>query len=195
MPLDPSAFPRQLRHWALHCSLNALPSFIIACLVLHLWEEPKAIAAMVAAVCTFIVLYATLTSFDGPFSDPEHPLHRAMKTGTRIRAVISLVSVPLALLDGVFLLPDFWCGYYAAALVNVAAVFAGSPGDVFDMDRSNGDSSGFFATFAVTMVEGLILSFLLMMISFFALLFIHAKDRRKGRLRQGQGLPVRSGER
>lgn len=195
MQLDLSALPRQFRHWALHCSLNALPSFIIACMALQLWKHPPAIGAMLAAVCTFILLYTFITSLRGPFSDAAHPLHRAMKIGTRIRAILSLISVPVALSDGILILPDFWCGYIAAILVNQVAMFAGSQHPIFDMGSDSGDRAEFFPTFAVTMVEGLILSFLLLMVSFFALLFIHARDRRKARLIQGDALPVHSAKR
>jgi hypothetical protein len=39
--------------------------------------------------------------------------------------------------------------------------------------------SGFVQIYATTMLEGLILSFLLLMISFFALIILQARDRRK----------------
>ena len=48
-------------------------------------------------------------------------------------------------------------------------------------DPQNGDFV-FLPVFATTMLEGFILSFLLLMISFFAVLFLQMRDRRRGSL-------------
>lgn len=177
MTPDPAVLLRQLRHWSLHCSLNALPSFIIAGITLRLWQRPAATAAMLAAIATFIVLYTVLTSLPGPLSRQDHLLARSLKLGTRIRAIVTLVSLPLLATDGgIVLTPDLWCGFAAMIGVRQIARLLGYPTDLFESDPSQ---ASFHLVFAVTLLEGLILSFLLLMISFFALVFLQIRERRK----------------
>lgn len=174
-----AVFPRQLRFWSLHCLLNALPSLAIALGWLGLWQSPAAIAAMFSAIATFILLYATLTSLPGPLAESDHVLARALRLGTKIRTWISVVSlfvVPAGLL--VMITPDYWCGLAAITVVNGTARFFGADAMFFnpDMGRSTAD---FIPVYVTTLTEGFLLSFLLLMISFFALLAVQAKDRRR----------------
>lgn len=179
MPLDTSAPPRQFRYWATHSSLNALPSFIIACKVLGLWKQPVAIAAMLCAVATFIAGFTLVTSLRGPLSDPSHLLHRSIRVGAKIRMAISAISIPIALTDAILLLPDFWCGFVAVNLTNGVLGWLGSPTGLINPDPDDTQQTSFFAVYASTMVEGLILSFGLLMISFFALVVLQFRERRK----------------
>lgn len=180
MTFDPAVFPRQLRYWSLHCLLNAGPSLGIALGFLGLWKFPSAVAAMFAAIATFIVLYSVITSLRGPFTDPNHILSRALKLGAKIRAWISGISL-LALPTGflVMFTPDLWCGMLSINLVNMAARFFGASGPVFRPDASGARTAGFLPVFATTMLEGFILSFLLLMIAFFSLIVLQMRDRRK----------------
>lgn len=174
-----TAFPRQLRYWTLHCLLNALPSLGIALFWLELWKHPSAVVAMFAAIATFIVLYAALTSLPGPLADRDHLLSRALRLGAKIRAWLSVMSLAL-LPTGVLMLftPDYWAGLMAITLLNAAANFLGSTEPFFDGDTAS-NTAGFFPVYATTLLEGFILSFLLLMISFFALIVLQARDRRK----------------
>lgn len=177
MTPEPAILLRQFRHWSLHCSLNALPSFLIAGITLRLWQRPAATAAMLAAIATFIVLYTVLTSLPGPLSRQDHLLARSLKLGTRIRAIVTAVSLPLIAVDGgIAFTPDLWCGF--AAMIGIAQIarLLGYPADLFESDPSQ---ASFHLVFAVTLLEGLILSFLLLMISFFALVFLQIRERRK----------------
>lgn len=88
-----TVFPSHLRHWAIHCALNSSPNFCIALVFLNLWKSPFAVAAILCAISTFILL--------------------------------------------------------------------------------------FLPVYITTMVEGFILSFILFMISFFAVIFVQARDRRR----------------
>ena len=118
-------FLRQLRYWSLHCSLNALPSLGIALAYLGLWKNPEGVAAMLAAIATFIFLYATLTSLRGPLSNPAHVVSRSLKVGTKIRSWISagsLLSLPLG--PAMFFMPDFWCGFLSV-YIRIRAMPAG----------------------------------------------------------------------
>lgn len=174
-----SNFPRQLRYWALHCILNALPSLGIALGWAQLVRSPAATAAIFTAIATFILLYATLTSWITPVADKSRLLFRSLDLGLRIRAVISVFSLfGLWDKDHLIFLPDIWCGLAAAFSIDWL-------GRRFGFERINlngrqpGSVSGFFQIYATTMLEGFILSFLLLMISFFALIILQAKDRRK----------------
>jgi hypothetical protein len=173
MTLDRDALPRQFRHWLLHCGLNALPSFIIALGWLQLWKKPQAILAMLAAIACFVVLYSVLTSLRGPLSRPDHLFARSLRLGTRIRAVISVFSLPaLATEGGMMFTPDFWCGFLSVAAVNAGTQALGHT-------PAKPPAGGFPTIFATTLLEGIILSFLLLMISFFALVALQIRDRRR----------------
>ncbi len=179
MTFDPAVFPRQLRYWSLHCLLNAAPSLGIALGWLGLWKSPSAVAAMFTAIATFILLYATLTSLRGPFTDPTHILARSLRLGAKIRAWISGISI-LILPTGIFMAftPDYWCGLLSIALLNGAGRFLGMTGPFFTPNPDSA-TANFLPVFATTLLEGFILSFLLLMISFFALIFLQMRDRKK----------------
>lgn len=179
MPIDLEALPRQLRYWTIHCSLNALPSFVIACKVLEMWRQPIAIAAMLSAVATFIVGYTLVTSLRGPLSDSSHILSRSVRVGTKIRMTISIISVPLGFSDAIGILPDFWCGFFAVQLTNVILPYVGYSSGLIDLNGNNAIQKSFLPVYTSTMIEGLVLSFGLLMISFFALIALQIRDRRK----------------
>jgi hypothetical protein len=177
MKLDPAVLRRQFRHWSLHCCLNALPSFIIAVVHLKRGQRPTAIVAMLAAIATFVLLYTVLTAIPGPLAREDHLLARSLKLGTRIRAFLTVVSVPMLLGEaGTVFTPDFWCGVAAIFGINTIGQLLGHPTDMVDFGPGH---AGFLPVFAVTLLEGFILSFLLLMISFFALVFLQVRERRK----------------
>ncbi len=176
-----ATFPRQLRYWALHCCLNALPSFAIALAFLKLWEKPFGIAAMLCGIATFIILYALITSLVIPLANEKHILSRSLRLGTKIRAWISGLSVGVLLLSlgqGMMLVPDFWCGWLSIAILHAITSKIGYGMNHFDVSGS-GSFDNFFTVYATTVLEGFILSFILLMISFFAILFIQSRDRKK----------------
>jgi hypothetical protein len=176
MTLDPSRLPGQARYWTLHCCINALPSFIVATAYLKMIHQPVAVVAMLLAVLTFIGIYTVLTSIEGLFSNPESLLSRALKAGVKFRLVISLVSLPLLLPSpAAFLVPDVWAGMLALGVVNWCGNFLGFSNMI---DPSGGSAPG-LAVYATTMIEGIVISFMLFMISFFALLYIQSKERKK----------------
>ena len=88
--------PRQLSYWAIHCSVNAIPSLMIALIWLELYHKPEAIVAMISAIATFIVGYAVVTSLPGSLSQSDHLMARAMRRGATIRLWISALSIPFA---------------------------------------------------------------------------------------------------
>lgn len=172
-----STFPRQLRFWAFHSSLNALPSLCIALGYMQLWDNPPAVAAMLCAISTFILLYATLTSLPGPLANGDHVLSRSLRLGAKIRGWISVLSLLLMWPPAVIFTPDFWCGLFATNVFNHLAGLAGFSSS-FGGNIPSDAGSGFLPVYTVTLLEGLILSFLLMLISFFSIIFVQARDRR-----------------
>ena len=173
-------FPKQLGHWSIHGLCNALPSFIIALVFLHLWQSPQAVAAMVLAILIFIIAFAVMTSLSWPLSDRTHVLGRAVRLGAKIRSWIACISIPLAFTPAMSITPDFWCGYIAAAVQNEIFRALHLGGATTSMMDSFGNAS-FLPVFTTTMLEGFIISFLLLMIAFFCVIFLQAKERRRMR--------------
>ena len=169
-----SVFPRQLRFWTLHCVVNALPSFAIALCCLQLSENPVAIFAMLCGIGSFIALYATLTSLPGPLSDDRNILSRSLKAGAKIRSWIAGLSLLTVFTPALMISPDFWCGNIAVSMVESLIGYFRSG---FSIERM--EHAGFLKIYLTTILEGFILSFLLLMISFFAVMILQAKERRK----------------
>lgn len=172
-----SRFPKQLGHWIIHGFCNALPSFIIAVAFLKLHDRTS-ISAMLAAVGLFVVAFATVTSWPGVLSEPGHLLPRSIRLGARVRswiAGLSLLLLPFG--NNAFsMMPDFWCGFAAALIQDSVARRMGMPNGF--LDRRSDDSMTFLPVFTVTLLEGLIISILLLMISFFCLIILQARERR-----------------
>lgn len=169
-------FLRQLRRWAGHCSLNAAPSFGIAVV----WMELRSfdgIAAMVCAILTFIVGYSFLTTVMRPLSESAHPLGRALRIGLIVRGVISVVSCACIVIPYLlFFTPDMWCGMLATEIVQW--IYGNILQLPFQLERSP-INVGFFAIYLITLLEGLLLSGILFIISFLSLVIITSLLRRR----------------
>ncbi len=180
------SFPGKLRFWALHCIINALPSYLIAVVWLKLWPVKHAHWAMLAAVCTFILGYAVLTSWVPVLREGRNLFTRALKVGLVIRTIISFLtvfSVPLGF--PLLFAPDTWSGL-AASLVVSKALGTQPLSQLMDGSVSN---VSFLEIYAVTIVEGLILSFLLFILSFIAIIILQMRDRRNPALWRGPSNP------
>jgi hypothetical protein len=180
MSIDFQALPRQLRYWSIHCVINALPSFVIACVHLDLWQNPDALKAMGAAVLAFILVYSLLTSIRGPLTQSDHVLSRAIRAGAKFRMMISIFSTPFAPFAGAFVcVPDLWCGAAAIFILTQLLRLAGGPlGATPLLDRLSQNAS-FNDIFTIAIIQGMIISMLFFTISFFALLFIQRRERMK----------------
>ncbi|RYD22826.1 MAG: hypothetical protein EOP87_26785 [Verrucomicrobiaceae bacterium] len=170
-----TTFPRQLRYWTFHCCLNALPSFGLALVFLKLWNSPLGIMAMLAAIGTFILLYASITSL-GPFGDDEHTLSRALHMGARIRGWMSAASLAIMPLGGMVFVPDFWCGFISAQIISSTLELPGTSGDFELLTEGKG---GFLSIYLTTLLEGFMLSGILLFISFIAVMILQARGRRR----------------
>jgi hypothetical protein len=168
--------PSQLRYWALHCGMNALPSFCIALWALGLWQVPVAIAAMICAIMTFILLYSTLTSLAGPLSDKTHVLSRALRLGAKIRAWISGLSLLVVFTPAMSITPDFWCGFFSVEITETIIRRLWIPDFAGIGPR---EKPVFLPVYLATILEGFILSGILFLISFIAVIWLQSRDRRK----------------
>ena len=168
-----SIFLRQLSYWTFHCSLNALPSFGIALFGLGLWRNPAAITAMLLAIGTFILFYSMLTSLPGPLLEPDHLLSRALRVGIKVRGWISLLSVPLILMKGFAVTPDFWCGVLSSAIFNYAAELLGTQGRLV----GSAMPPGFLEVFTVTLLEGFMLSLIILAVALIAVVVLKVLGR------------------
>ncbi|WAC20386.1 hypothetical protein OVA24_03210 [Luteolibacter sp. SL250] len=182
--------PRQLRFWSLHCTLNALPSLAIALGWLGLWKSGVAILAMMSAIVSFILLYAVVTSVVRPLADGDSILSRALKLGTKTRSLISggsLLAVTTGM--GVPFTPDFWCGFGASVIVDSLRTIAeiGAFPAQFEPDVPRLGNVSFGSIYLTTMLEGLLLSMLLFMLSFFCVILLQRRDRK---MAYASGSPV-----
>jgi hypothetical protein len=169
-------FPRQLGFWTMHGLFNALPSFIIVVFVMKTQRLETAIPAMLLAIGFWILVFSLITSIGGPLSEREHVLARALRLGTRIRTVIACLSLPLTAfgLESLFLLPDTWCGWAAVLAFDFLRKSAGA--DCW-LDQVN--AGEFLPIFAITLLEGFIISFLIVMISFFCVIILQSRARHR----------------
>jgi hypothetical protein len=174
-------FPKQLGHWAIHGFFNALPSFIIAAFCLNL-GNPIAMMAMLSAIGVYVVAFAVVTSLPGPLSEGAHVLGRAIRLGAKIRswiAGLSIVFSPFGV-SAIMFMPDFWCGWGAMIVQDALADWLGYKGSsLLTMENVEQVSSLFLPVFITTMLEGFIISFLLLLISFFCVIFLQSRERRK----------------
>lgn len=180
-----SRFKGKLGFWLIHCTLNAIPSYLIAVVWLQLWVVPLAHVAMFCAVVTFILGYSAVTSLTGPLNRKESVVARALRVGLILRMIISIITVAVVP-TGVFLFftPDLWCGQLAAGIVAWVYEVAGSEatlGNRYDDGYVNGVSldTGFMEVYLTTIMEGLILSFMLFIFSFIAVIILQMRDRKK----------------
>ncbi|MCP5537469.1 MAG: hypothetical protein H7A51_14700 [Akkermansiaceae bacterium] len=185
MDIPASTWPGQLRYWSIHCGLTALPSF---CIALTYFNTLASIAAMLAGVATFVMAYTAVTA--SPLYGKIHGglVGRSVRLGTRIRMIISLVGLPLLIpligldIDTAEPAPtmvftaDFWFGYAALLITAIGGQFVG-----LDFNSVVRDSAppGFLFTYLTTIVEGLLISVSLVLIAFFSLIILNARQKRR----------------
>jgi hypothetical protein len=174
-------FPGKLRFWALHCTINALPSYLIAVVWLELWPVAHAHWAMLAAVGTFILGYAVLTSWLPVLREGRNLFTRALKVGLIVRTFISCLTMLAVPLGPVLMFtPDLWCGQFAVAMVARCYDLVGLEATLASRLDSVASSidTGFMEIYLATVLEGLILSSLLFILSFIAIIILQIRERR-----------------
>lgn len=187
-PERTNTFPAQLRFWGIHCGLTALPSFLIA---LTTFNGLLATLAMLAGIGTFVFGYAYITST--PLYGKIHAglIGRSIKLGTRIRMIISLLSLPLLIPlighnlgdsvnppESLLLVPDFWFGC-ASLIITGLVLSVVTQGDYMGGFRSEQLGEHFVFPYLATVVEGLLISFSLIIIAFITLIILNARKNRQ----------------
>jgi len=176
-------FIRQLRFWALHVPLNALPSFIISISVFRFDKQPSAIVTMFAAIAIFILGLATIAAMIPDLNRDGHPLKRGLRAAMMLRAWISgLSSAMLVIAPPVMtLIPDFWCGYLSAAFVE----------GLLKSSSAKVSTGTFLPVMLTTALEGLIIAIAIAMMTFFLCLYFQSRERRKAFTSAGSRAPLR----
>lgn len=176
---------KKLRYWTIHCLINAVPSYLIVMVWFDQWENVVAHFAMVSAVFTFICGYAVATSLPGPLRRKESIFSAALKVGLAIRAVFSfwtLIFVPLGPL--LLFTPDLWCGQLANWIVDLAFQSVGGRTRLAALLDDRGPPEnlplpGFLEIYLTTVAEGLILSLMVFILSFIAVVILQRKAMRR----------------
>ena len=173
-------YRRELSFWSLHCGITALPSFLIAGLFLEYFDSATQTLAMLPSIVLFICSYAALTTFAPSFQNPRHLLSRALKGALRIRIgvfILALALIPFGehAWPVIFLLPDLWAGFGGAsalAWLNTQLNLS---------QTTNPASYGPALIFLWTLLQGLILTFLLSLMTFGDLLILNLSQRNRWR--------------
>ncbi len=175
-----------LGFWAIHCSVSFLPGLLIAGKFLDLAERPVAILAMFTALATFIPVIAVVTFRMKTLRRPETLVSRGLRLGLSLRSLMVFLSVILILagqgvwmMRAMMLLPDVWAGIGAG--LSVGWILESNGHDLLSAINPNADSEMMFlAVYLVSIGDGLILSFLVFIMSFVSTLFLQMKERKKG---------------
>ena len=168
-------FLRQLRFWALHVPLNALPSFIIATRLFSFFDKhPFAIVTMLAAIVLFIIGLAATVAMVPDLNRDGHPLTRGLRAAVTCRAWVSGLSASMLIIapPSLMLIPDFWCGFFSAHIIEATA-------NVLHLRASDVETGNFLPVMLTTIVEGAIIAIVIAMLAFFLSLYFQSRERRK----------------
>lgn len=169
--------------------VSAVPGFCIAMWFLELWKIPEAPFAMVAALLTFILLTTALASMSGTLLQWRTLPSRGLRVGLVLRAICSGVSfITLGVVlatdgsDGnelLLLLPDAWTGLGAALATGLLLIPFGHDVSPDRMMYGGGKNLGFMVIYLIALIDGLILSFLIFIVSFVSMLLLQIRDRKR----------------
>lgn len=178
-------FFKELRFWGIHCAICAAPSFAIAGFFLSFFQSAQNTAAMLFGVTLFVFAFSLLSTFWKALHDPQNLLSRALRIALKIRFAISALTLfvlllavtvesagPGEILDVFVFIPDYWAGILAFTVLNHSATF-------FGLEEIVPFSGSFHTTLIWTIIEGSILSFFLFLFSFFSLITINTRERRR----------------
>ncbi len=183
-----------LRHWTLHVSVSAAPSFAF---MVNTGAHWPCVVGMLMGVAFFIVLYTAFARFTYPKTESPSLWRRAIRLGTRIRTGLALLALPGAMMKTggfltVFFLPDYFAGLVAWSVTRsigtaepvrwLRALLAGPDPAVRSQNLWVGDIGSVLPTFLTTVIEGFLLSALLFLIAFICLCNLKLRDRRVPRL-------------
>lgn len=197
-------FLRNLRFWGLHGVVSALPGFSIAMWLIRLSENQHGFAAMLSALLTLIVALAILSSIWPSLTAWRTLPSRGLRVGLTLRAICSGASFMVILTvlatngrDGnpiLIALPDLWTGLGAVLSIAWVAELIGT-GQPLSGIMDGHENLSFGMIYLIALIDGLIIAFLIFIVSFVSMLVLQMRDRKK--YHQGMatyGQPVISSE-
>lgn len=181
-------FLRSLGFWSLHSVVSALPGFCIAMWLVKLSENPSALAAMLSALLTMIFVIASLMSIWPSLTRWQTLPSRGLRLGLVLRAICSgasfLIIITVLATNGrdgnpiLIALPDLWTGLGAVLSIAMISDFFGLGNPLSGiMDRPANLSFGMI--YLIALINGLILCFLIFIVSFVSMLVLQIRDRKR----------------
>lgn len=179
---------RSLGFWSLHCVVSALPGFCIAMWLVGFSKNPVAPPAMLSALFTMILLLTSIMSIWPTLTDWRTLPTRGLRVGLQLRFICSVASlivlgVVLASEGGdghaiLILIPDLWTGLGAVLSISLLSEpfgFGNSASEIMD----GSSDIGFLMIYLIALIDGLILCFLIFIVSFVSMLVLQIWDRRR----------------
>lgn len=183
-----SRFLRNWGFWSLHSVVSALPGFCIAIWMVRLSENPFAFAAMLSALLTMIMVITSVMSIWPTLTAWQTLPSRGLWCGLVLRAICSgasfLIIISVLATNGrdgnpiLIVLPDLWTG--AGALLSITWI-----SDYFGLGNHQSrfidgyTNLSFAMIYLISLIHGLILCFLIFIVSFVSMLVLQIRDRKK----------------
>jgi len=181
-------FRRSLGFWSLHCVVSALPGFCIAMWLVGFSRNPVAPPAMLSALFTMILLLTSIMSIWPTLTDWRTLPSRGLRVGLQLRFICSVASlivlgVVLASEGGdghaiLILMPDLWTGLGAVLSISLLSEPFGYGNPVSDVMDDSSDL-GFAMIYLIALIDGLILCFMIFIVSFVSMLVLQIRDRKR----------------
>jgi len=181
-------FPWSYGFWSLHGVVSALPGFCIAMWMVRLSENPSAFLAMISALLTMILVITSLMSIWPSLTRWQTLPSRGLRLGLVLRAICSgasfLIVITVLATNGrdgnpiLIALPDLWTGLGAVLSIALISDFFGF-GNPLSGIMDGPASLSFAMIYLIALTNGLILCFLILIVSFVSMLVLQIRDRRK----------------
>lgn len=183
-----SRFLRSLGFWSLHSVVSALPGFCIAMWMVRLSENPSALVAMLSALLTMILVITSLMSIWPSLTAWRTLPSRGLRCGLVLRAICAGASFIIIITvlatngrDGnpiLIALPDLWTGLGSVLSITLISDFFGF-GNPLSGIMDGAANLSFGMIYLIALTNGLILCFLIFIVSFVSMLVLQIRDRRK----------------
>lgn len=181
-------FLRSLGFWSLHGVVSALPGFCIAMWMLRLSDNPFAFVAMLSALLTMIFVITSLMSIWPSLTRWQTLPSRGLRVGLVLRAICSgasfLIVITVLATNGrdgypvLIALPDLWIGLGSVLSIALISDFFRLGNPLFGIMDGPANLS-FGMIYLIALINGLILCFLIFIVSFVSMLVLQIRDRKK----------------
>lgn len=155
--------------------------------LLRLSKNPAAPWAMLAALVTFILAVTALTSLSETLIAWRTLPSRGLRWGLRMRgacSAVSLIVIGVALGRTnhkgdslLFFIPDIWTGLGSLVSISWISDQLGY-GNPLSHVLDGGTDLGFLAIYAIAIIDGAILCFIIFILSFVSMLVLQIIDRK-----------------